>query len=67
MTRMYRCPCCELETAGRKTPISEDGMRKGLAMMLAVGWTPERLIAERSEDLDGIAPGLTDWIRKQIQ
>lgn len=64
--RLYLCPCCEQVMGPRTTPISDDEIRLGYALLLARGWTAERLLAERSEDLDGIAPGVTDFLRGEV-
>lgn len=61
--QMFTCPCCDEPAKPRSSPLSEPEKYAGFAKMLAKGWTAERLLAERSEDLEGIAPGMTDFLR----
>jgi hypothetical protein len=62
--RLFTCPCCERLTEPRTSPLTEaEGMR-AYAMMLHRGWTAQRLLDERREDLDGISPDLTAFIRR---
>ena len=63
MTRVYICPCCERPARRRVTAITDAEKLKSYGKMLTKGWTRDRLLAERAEDLDYIAPGLTDWLR----
>jgi hypothetical protein len=62
--RVYICPCCDRPAQRRAEPLTEKDCLLSYAKMLAKGWTSDRLLAERSEDLDYIAPGLTDWLRQ---
>lgn len=64
MTRVFICPCCDRPALPRPTPITESECLLSYAAMVHKGWTRERLLAEKSEDLDYISPGLTDWLRK---
>lgn len=60
------CPCCEQPAQRRTTPITEDEAMRGFVLMAQRGWTAERLLAERADDIEFIAPGMNDWLRKQI-
>lgn len=62
---IHYCPCCELPVLQpRATPISESECHIGFAIMRRRGWTTERLLTERGADLDYMAPGMTDWLRR---
>lgn len=56
------CPCCELPAERRSTPITDRDAERGYQIMAAKGWSASRLLAERAEDLDFIAPGMTTWL-----
>jgi hypothetical protein len=58
------CPCCEQEAEPRTTPLTELEARKAFAMMAMRGWTRDRLLDERAETLDIMAPGFTEWLRR---
>jgi hypothetical protein len=61
--RLFICPCCEKPTLARETPMTQQDMRLGFARMAERGWTASRLLAERLTDIDGIAPGMSDYLR----
>jgi hypothetical protein len=63
--RLYSCPCCEAKTPARTTPVSDSDCARGYMFMRARGWTAERLLAERFEDIDGMSPSMTAWLVKQ--
>lgn len=65
--RQVLCPCCERMTGPRATPITEAEALRAYTMMSLKGWTPATLLAEKGDDLDYIAPGLTSWLRRHIQ
>ena len=65
MTRLYICPCCERPSVPRPTPISAAECEKAFGWLYAKGWTRARLLAERRDDIDYLAPGLSDWLRAQ--
>lgn len=62
--RLHTCPCCERLTEPRATPITEAEAMRAYAMMVARGWTAHRLLEERFEDINGISPDLTAFIRR---
>jgi len=62
--RLFTCPCCERLTEPRTTPITEAENMRAYAMMVARGWTAQRLLDERLEDIDGISPDLTAFVRR---
>jgi hypothetical protein len=49
----------------RPTPISAAECEKAFGWLYAKGWTRARLLAERLDDIDYLAPGLSDWLRAQ--
>jgi hypothetical protein len=63
---MRFCPCCELPAKQRSTPITDAQAALGFQKMAERGWTAERLLAERLDDIDFIAPGMADWLRRQV-
>lgn len=64
--RLFRCPCCEQTTTARSQRMTDSEMTRGYMMMRARGWTAERLLAERLDDLDGISPDLTAFVRRMV-
>ncbi len=62
--RLFTCPCCGSQTEPRTTPMTEAEGRRAYAIMVARGWTAERLLTERFEDIDGISPDLTAFMRR---
>jgi hypothetical protein len=58
------CPCCDGEGQPRTEPLTEQESRGAFAQMAARGWTRDRLLAERAETLDIMAPGFTEWLRR---
>jgi hypothetical protein len=61
----YRCPCCDKPAIRRIEPITDAEAERGWSIMARRGWTVTQLLNERSSDLDYIAPGLTDWLRRR--
>lgn len=67
MTKLFSCPCCDKMTQPRSEPMTESQCHLAYGLMLMKGWTAESLLAERLADIDGLAPGMSDWLRDQVR
>ena len=66
MSRIVVCPCCDqVVKAPRTKPITDAEFERALALMMARGWTVQRLLTERYDDLEYIAPGLTSMLERR--
>ena len=62
MPRLYQCPCCGADTAGRTNPITPEEARAAYRRMLHRGLTRDQMLAEYRDIFDAIAPGFIAWI-----
>ena len=56
-------------TYRRATPVTEDQMHRGLAYLLAKGYTALDLLdnPENVESLDWTTPGFVPWLREHLR
>jgi len=58
-----RCLCCEHELTKRGDPATPERAHRALAVLRAMGWTREKLLAERAR-VDFAMPGLSEMIER---
>ena len=61
------CLCCGQTHRGytNPLPVPEEKLKASFALLEAIGYTREKLLADHVEQLDFQLPGMREWLERQ--